>query len=62
MGKEDWGNKSSNQIITEVKEMEAEHEVIKLQMLALYDKLEALEKKHAEANTILIKRIKGEIE
>jgi hypothetical protein len=55
---EDLENKSNNEILFEIKKMEAEHEAVKLKMLKDLEKLEEIEKKFEKANLILLKRLK----
>ena len=57
---EDVENKSNNEILFEIKQMEADHEAIKLKMLQDYDKLVEIEKRFDAANKIILKRLKGE--
>lgn len=57
---EELENKSNNDILFEVKQMEASHEAIKLQMIKLYDEMVEIEKRFNKANKILVKRLKGE--
>jgi hypothetical protein len=57
---EDLEEKSNNEILFEVKQMEADHEAIKLKMLQDYDKLLEIEKRFDVANKIIVKRLKGE--
>lgn len=54
-------DKSNNEILFEIKQMEADHEALKLKMLKDYDKMVELEKKFDQANKILLKRLKGEV-
>ena len=56
----DLENKSNNDILLEIKQMEADHEALKLKMVQDYDKIVALEKRFDDANKILVKRLKGE--
>jgi hypothetical protein len=56
----DLENKSNNDILFEIKQMEADHEALKLKMIQDYDKMIELEKRFDEANKILVKRLKGE--
>jgi len=56
----DLENKSNNDILLEIKQMEADHEALKLKMVQDYDKMVALEKRFDDANKILVKRLKGE--
>ncbi len=57
---DDLEQKTSNEILFEVKKMEAEHEALKLKMLSDYDKLVEIELRFDKANKILPKRLKGE--
>ena len=56
----DLEEKSNNEILFEIKQMEADHEALKLKMLKDYDKLVEIEKRFDRANQILVKRLKGE--
>lgn len=53
-------DKTNNEILFMIKQYEADHEAIKLNMLRDYDKLLEIEKKFDIANKILVKRLKGE--
>jgi hypothetical protein len=57
---QDLEEKSNNEILFEIKQMEADHEALKLKMLKDYDKLVEIEKRFQKANLILLKRLKGE--
>ena len=57
---DDLEQKTSNEILFEIKKMEAEHEALKLKMLSDYDKLVEIELRFDKANKILLKRLKGE--
>ena len=57
----DLESKSNNEILFEIKQMEADHEAIKLRMLKDLEKLEEIEKRFDQANKIIVKRLKGEI-
>ena len=57
---EELESKSNNEILFEIKQMEADHEAIKLKMLQDYDKLVEIEKKFDAANKLIVKRLKGE--
>jgi hypothetical protein len=57
---EDLENKSNNEILFEIKQMEADYEALKLKMLKDYDKMEEIEKRFERANKIILKRLKGE--
>lgn len=58
---EDLEDKSNNEILFEIKQMEADHEAIKLRMLKDLEKLEELEKRFDQANKLIVKRLKGEV-
>lgn len=53
-------DKSNNEILFEIKQMEADHEALKLKMIKDFDKLVEIEKRFERANQILIKRLKKE--
>lgn len=53
-------NKSNNEILFEIKQIEADYEAIKIKMLNDYDRLEELERKFDKANKLITKRLKGE--
>jgi hypothetical protein len=57
---DDLEEKSNNEILFEIKQMEADHEAIKLKMIKDYDKLVEIEKRFDRANKIIVKRLKGE--
>jgi hypothetical protein len=56
----DLENMSNNEILFEIKKMEADHEALKLKMIQDFDKLIEIEKRFDDANKILIKRLKGD--
>lgn len=57
---EKWDNMTNNEILMEIKILQANHDAIKLRMLKDYDELEETEKQFAEANKVIVKRLKGE--
>jgi len=57
---DDLEDKSNNEILFEIKQMEADHEALKLKMIKDYDKLVDIELRFDKANKILVKRLKGE--
>lgn len=57
--KDDLESKTNNEILFEIKQMEADHEAIKLKMLKDFDKLVEIEKRFDQANKLLLKRLKG---
>jgi hypothetical protein len=68
-------DKSNNEILLEIKQLQAEHESLKLSMVKDYDaiemlkekmkknwvKLEGVEERFNEANAIILRRLKGDI-
>jgi len=50
---------TNNEILLEIKQMQIDHENIKLKMLKDYEELESIEKAFNVANEELIKRLKG---
>lgn len=57
---EDLEEKSNNEILFEIKQMEADYEALKLKMVQDYDKLIEIEKRFETANKIILKRLKNE--
>jgi hypothetical protein len=57
---ENLEDKSNNEILFDIKQMEADYEAIKIKMLNDYDKMLEIEKRFDQANKILVKRLKGE--
>jgi hypothetical protein len=57
----DLEEKSNNEILFEIKQMEADYEALKLKMIQDYDKLIEIEKRFEVANTIILKRLKKEV-
>lgn len=53
-------DKTNNEILFEIKQLEADHDAIKLKMLKDYDKMLEIEKRFDEANKIILKRLKGD--
>ena len=52
--------KSNNELLFEIKQMEADYEALKLKMVQDYDKLIEIEKRFESANKIILKRLKNE--
>lgn len=57
---EEIENKSNNDILLSIKQLQADHEAIKLKMLSDYDKMVEIEKMYEKANQILLKRLRGD--
>jgi hypothetical protein len=58
---EDFENKSNNEILFAIKQMEADYEALKIKMLKDYDKMEELEATYDLAHRVLSRRLKGEV-
>lgn len=56
---DDLEDKSNNEILFEIKQMEANHEALKLKMIKDYDKMVDIELRFDRANKILVKRLKA---
>ena len=57
--KDNLENKSNNEILLEIKQLQADHEALKLKMVKDYDALVEIEKRFDKANKLLTKRLKG---
>ena len=56
---DDLEDKSNNEILFEIKQMEADHEALKLKMIKDYDKMVDIELRFDKANKILVNRLKA---
>jgi len=56
---EDLENKSNNEILFEMKQMQADYDALKLKMLKDFDALVEIEKKYEKANRIILERLKA---
>jgi len=54
----DLDSLSNNEILFKLKQLEADHEALKLKMLKDFDNLVEIEKQYDKANKILLKRLK----
>lgn len=57
---EKMSDMSNNEILFLIKQLEADHEALKLKMIQDYDRLVEIEKKFDQANKLIVKRLKGE--
>ena len=57
--KKDWEDKTNNEILLEIKQMQLDHEALKLKIVREYDKLIELENKFNEAQEIIKQRLIG---
>jgi hypothetical protein len=53
-------NMDNNSLLFYIKQLESDHESIKLRMILDFDKLVEIEKSFDQANRIILKRLKGE--
>jgi len=56
---EDLEQKSNNEILFFIKQLQADHEALKIKMIKDYDNLVELEKEFTRANEIIQRRLKG---
>lgn len=54
---EDLENKSNNDLLFEIKQMEADYESLKIKMLQDLDKMDEMDKRFDRIQSILIKRL-----
>ena len=52
-------DKSNNEILFEIKQMQADYDALKLKMLKDFDTLVEIEKRYEKANRIILDRLKG---
>jgi hypothetical protein len=57
--KKNWEDKTNNEILLEIKQMQLDHEALKLKIIREYDKLTELEDKFNEAQKIVKQRLIG---
>lgn len=57
---ENLNDKSNNELLLDIKQLEANHESLKQKMLKEWDELISIEKKFEKINEILLKRLKGD--
>lgn len=57
--KYDWDNKTNNEILLEIKQMQLDYEAQKLKILNEYDKLIEIEAKYDDAQKVIKSRLTG---
>ncbi len=57
--KKDWEDKSNNEILLEIKQLQLDHEALKLKIIREFDKLVEIENKFNDAQEVIKKRLKG---
>ena len=55
----DYDNKTNNEILLEMKQMEYDYEALKLKLQQDWDKLLEMERRYKIADWVLMKRLKG---
>ena len=56
---ENYKDKSNNEILLNIKQLQLDYEAIKQQLLIGVDKLTAIEEEYERANKIILERLKG---
>ena len=56
----EFENRTNNEILFDIKQMEADYEAIKIKMIQDYDRLLEIEKRFDQAKNIIKKRLQGE--
>ena len=54
-------DKTNNELLFEVKQLEADYDALKIKMLKDYDKMEEMERRFDKIQKLLTRRLKGEI-
>ena len=57
--KTNWEDKSNNEILLEIKQLQLDHEALKMKIAREFDKLVEIEKLFEEAQTVVKKRLNG---
>jgi hypothetical protein len=57
--KKDWEEKSNNEILLEIKQLQLDHESLKMKIAKDFDKLVEIENVFNEAQKIIKERLKG---
>jgi hypothetical protein len=55
----DWEDKSNNEILLEIKQLQLDHEALKMKIAREFDKLVEIENKFYAASDIIKERLKG---
>jgi len=58
--KEKIENLSNNELLFKVKQLEADHESVKLKMIKSFDEMVEIEQQFDKINKLIVKRLKGE--
>lgn len=56
---EDLENKSNNEILFEIKQIQADYDALKIELVKGVDKMEELERRFQRANKIILNRLKS---
>jgi hypothetical protein len=57
--KQDWEDKTNNEILLEIKQLQLDHEALKLKIIREFDKLVEIENKFNAAQKVVKERLVG---
>lgn len=57
--KKDWEDKTNNEILLEIKQLQLDHEALKMKIIREFDKLVEIENKFNDAQNIIKERLSG---
>ena len=57
--KKDWEDKTNNEILLEIKQLQFDHEALKMKIIREFDKLVEIENKFYDASKIIKERLSG---
>jgi hypothetical protein len=57
--KKDWEDKTNNEILLEIKQLQFDHEALKMKIIREFDKLVEIENKFNDAQKIIKERLVG---
>lgn len=58
---DDLESKSNNEILFEIKQMQADYDAVKIRLSKELDNMEEIERRFNKANQLILKRLKGEV-
>lgn len=57
--KKDWEDKTNNEILLEIKQLQLDHEALKMKIIREFDKLVEIENKFNDAQKVIKERLVG---
>lgn len=57
--KKDWEDKTNNEILLEIKQLQFDHEALKMKIIREFDKLVEIENKFNDAQKVIKERLVG---